>query len=125
MATKRRKTPKTDEDGNDFITMGFRCYRKHALLIDRAAARQKTSNSAYMRLVVLTQACADIGVPPPDYSSVVGSPSLISEAARKKGLTVAEFTKKAVQEAAAKALADERTSGKGRVRPLPLPDDED
>lgn len=129
MATKKRASTTQGGSTGDtdfaFITMGFRCYRKHARIIERAAALQKLSNSGYMRLVVLNQASADCGVPAPDYSSVVGSPSLIQEAARKKGLTVSEFTKQAVRAAAAKELAHERGAG-ARVRPLkPVRDDED
>lgn len=128
MATnKKRATTQqgasTRDNDDDFITMGFRCYRKHARVIEKAAALQRLSNSGYMRLVVLNQASADVGVPAPDYSLVVGSPSLIQEAARKAGLTVSEYTKQAVRARAARDLASDRSTA--RVVPLvPVDDDE-
>jgi len=106
MATRRTaKKRSAAADEFKYITMGFRCYRKHADLIERAAALVPVSNSNYMRRIVINQAAADLGETPPDFSELGGSASLISDAAKKRGLTVAEFTKQAARAAAAAELS--------------------
>jgi uncharacterized protein (DUF1778 family) len=98
--------PKHRPDPSDYemITLSFRVYGAHSKLVHQAAAQKHMSTASYMRKVVCDWAASDLGVEAPDYNALTMGPSRIAEAAKAQGMTVSEFTSRAVREAAAKIL---------------------
>lgn len=84
----------------EYITLSFRVVGKVAKLVHQAAAKHEVSTAHYMRDLVIPAVCAELGVPVPDYNAV--SAASIAELAAAQGITVQEFTARAVRELAEK-----------------------
>lgn len=88
------------------VNMNFRVLGEHAKLIHEASAKHGKSAAAYMRDVLLEWASADLGRALPDMSEYSGD--IISNAAKKLGMSAQEFTNMVARESAAKILLEGR-----------------
>ncbi len=103
----------------------FRCYEIDASAIDRAAAQAGKSLSDYCRDIVIPWAYSDIGEHRPNLPSLEPGryANMVEAAAKKAGMTRADFERHAAEAMAAAALGvagPEESGGSGeRLRVVP------
>ena len=100
-----------DKDDYQFVTVSFRCYVKHAKIVDQAAKKAHKSVADYVRQVTLDWAASDIGVPAPDYSVLPRFTDTVEAVAKSKGMTKQQY----LYSLAAEDIAKERAQAKGRT----------
>ncbi len=91
-----------DASDTSKITMSFQAIGKHGKLIHEAARTQGENASTYMRRIVLLCVAADLGIE----LDMAGyeTTDLVTQAAKKLGMTPREFAANAARDAAADAL---------------------
>jgi hypothetical protein len=97
-----------DRSDLDYFTVSFRCYVKHARLVNEAAKKAGTNPAEYARKVVLDWAASDLGVPAPDYSPLPSLSKAVKEAAKAQGVSEEEYRRLAL----ARALEYDLARGK-------------
>jgi uncharacterized protein (DUF1778 family) len=96
----------TKSTGYSKVNINFQVTGEHAKLIHDAAASHTESAAGYCRRVMLEWASADLGLGLPDMSEYNGD--IISNAAKKLGMTAQEFTNMVAKEQAARVLLEGR-----------------
>lgn len=88
----------------ELVTLSFRVFGKYHKMVHAAAQKKGMSAQQYMTRVVLDWAASDLGIEAPNLDAALASSAQIAEAARLRGVTVAQFKDYAAREVAAKAL---------------------